>query len=83
MSRKAAARVNRILLERCFSDEEPIDVPLDNHFETFYSYKGIPVMVSHNLDKATRVVNGQLVTIVNNQGRTLILQLPNKKQTFT
>lgn len=39
-------------------------------------------MVTQNLDKATGVVNGQLATIVDNQGRTLILQLPNDKHSF-
>lgn len=84
VSRKAAARINRVVLDRCFADAQPLsDTPLDNTVETFYPYKGMQVMITRNLDKASGVVNGQMATILDNHGHTLILQLRNSKNTFT
>ena len=84
VSRRGAARVNRIMVEKCFENADPItDVPLDNQEETFYAFTGLPVMITRNLDKSTGVVNGQIATIYGSHGRTLLLQLSNGRQTFT
>lgn len=84
VSRKGAARINRIVVDKCFHDADAIsDVPLDNEEETFYSFTGLPVMITRNLDKPTGVVNGQMATIYGSHGRTLLLQLSNGRRTFT
>ena len=84
VSRKAAARVNRVIVEKCFTNADPMsDVPLDNEEVTFYALTGLPVMVTRNLDKATGVVNGQMGTIYGSHGRTLLLELSNGRGTFT
>ena len=84
VSRKAADRVNRVVLDHAFENAHPLtDVPLESELETMYPFKGLNVMITKNLDKATGVVNGQVATIIGNEGRTLLLQFPNKKKTFT
>lgn len=85
VSRKAAGRVNTIVLHHLFRNLDPLtDIPLQGNTETpLYPYQGLKVMVTKNLDKDTGVVNGQMATIFGNQGRTLLLKLPNGHSTFT
>lgn len=85
VSRKVAARVNRIVLEHAFAKADPLtDITLEGQLDTIlYPFKGLNIMITKNLDKPTGVVNGQVATIIGNEGCTLLLQFPNKQKTFT
>lgn len=70
-----------MVVEHAFANTHLLtDIPLEGEFETIYPFKGLNVMITQNLDKPTGVVNGQIATIVGNEGRTLLLQFPNQKK---
>ena len=84
VSRAAATRVNRIVMERLFEEDTPLTaIPLENETANFLPYKNMRTVVTQNVDKHTGVVNGQEATIVNNHANTLVLQFPNCHKTFT
>ena len=85
VSRKAAARVNNIVVQHAFQNSNPLtDIPLAGELDTLmYPFKELKVIITKNLDKATGVVNGQVATVIGNEGRTLLLEFPNKQRTFT
>ena len=84
VSRAAATRVNRIVMERLFEEDTPLTaIPPQNETANFLPYKNMRTVVTQNVDKRTGVKNGQEATILNNHANTMLLQFPNGHKTFT
>lgn len=77
VSRRSANRINRVALERLFSDP-PLDViQYDCDMPPMPVYRGMKVLVTQNRDKKNGVVNGKRATVVYLQDATIFLRLPN------
>lgn len=77
VSRRSANRINRVALERLFSDP-PLDIiQYDCDMPPMPVYRGMKVLVTQNRDKKNGVVNGKRATVVYLQDATIFLRLPN------
>lgn len=79
VTRAASNRVNRVAIERIFSDP-PLDViQYDCELPPMPVYRGMQVIATQNRDKANGLVNGKRATVLHVQSPTIFLRLPNAK----
>ena len=79
VSRKAAMKVNRILIRNLFSQDTPLaSVPCDDSEENIPIYRGMRVMITQNRDKRHGVINGQEGTIYLMEDKTIFIKLGNE-----
>ena len=85
VSRAAAQRINAIVVEQLFAGKQPLsNVPCGQVAggPPILPYAGMSIVINENRDKASRIVNGQDLTLVSAQGNTLILRFPDDQQAF-
>lgn len=76
VSRNACLRVNHVISNALFADENPLDtVQCDDEMPPVPIYKDMRVMITQNRNKAAGVVNGQLATIHLVENNTVVLRL--------
>ena len=85
VSRAAAQRVNRLVVEELFAGKEPLSsVPCGAVAggTPILPHQGMQVVINENRDKASRIINGQDATLVSSEGNTIILRFPDGEQAF-
>ena len=85
VSRAAAQRINRIVVQQLFAGKEPLsDVACAavSGGPPILPYAGMKIVINENRDKASRIVNGQDATLVSAQANTIILRFPDGDQAF-
>ena len=85
VSRRAAQRINAIVVNHLFSCVRPLsDIPCTSVVESnpIFPQRNMRVIFTENRDKQVRVVNGQEATIISAQNRTIILKLPEGQHVF-
>lgn len=76
VSRKASSKVNHVVIEALFDQEEPLAViQCDDETAPIKIYKDMKVMITQNRDKASGVVNGQLANVHMVENSTVVLRL--------
>lgn len=80
VSRKAANRVNKCVLESLFHSPQPIaTVQMDCELDVCPLYKGMRVMITQNRNKNLGVINGKIATVNMIENTTVYLQLSNER----
>ena len=85
VSRAAAERVNRVLVDKLFAGCQPLsNVPCAAVAAgaAILPFRGMRIVINENRDKASRIVNGQDATLVSSEGHTIILRFPDGEQAF-
>lgn len=84
VSRKAAQRINHIVVGHLFQGRPISSIPCASVADSdpIFPYKNMDVIFTQNTDKAARIVNGQLATILSSQNNTIILALPEGQRVF-
>ena len=81
VSRAAARRINRFVLQELFAGKEPLsDVACAAVAggPPILPYVGMNIVINENRDKASRIVNRQDTTLVSVQGHSIILHFPDQ-----
>ena len=81
VNRKGADMVNDVVVEYLFKDHEPlgyISMDMENT-QRKPIYRGMRVMITHNVHKESGVVNGVVCTIQARHNQTIFLQKPNQQ----
>ena len=84
VSRKGAQRINQIVVGHLFKGCPISTVACSSvaDADPIFPYKNMDVIFTENRDKAARVVNGQLATIISSENNTIILALPEGQRVF-
>lgn len=84
VSRKAAHRINTIIVNHLFPGRPLNTIPCASAVdsEPILPHRHMQVIFTENCDKAARIVNGQLATIVGSQNNTILLSLPEGEWVF-
>ena len=85
VSRAAAQRVNRVMVDQLFAGRELLsNVPCAAVAAEapIFPFKGMRIVINEHHDKAFRIVNGQDATLVSSEGQTIILRFPDGEQAF-
>ena len=84
VSRKAAQRINDIIICHLFPGQPISNIPCasvaDAH--AIFPHKQMQVIYTENRDNAARVLNGQQATILGYENNTIILSLPEGQPVF-
>lgn len=85
VSRRAAQRVNTIVVQRQFTGQVPLttvpSAPVCDSEEDL-PYCGMRIFITENRDKASQIVNGQDATVASNRGNTILIQFPDNQRAF-
>lgn len=84
VSRKAAQRINEIVVRNLFPGRAITNIPCASVIDCdpIFPHKNMEVILTENRDKAARIVNGQQATILGSQNNTIILALPDGQRVF-
>ena len=84
VSRKAAQRINDIIVRHLFPGRPLDSIPCASPVESnpIFPHKHMEVIFTENRDKAARIVNGQQATILGCENHTIILSLPEGQRVF-
>ena len=85
VSRRAAQRVNNIVVDHLFARVRPLStIPCASvaDLEPIFPHRNMKVIFTENRDKQSPVVNGQEATILSSQNNTIILRLPEGNCVF-
>ena len=84
VSRKAAHRINEIIVSHLFPGRPLTTIPCVSAVDSnpIFPHKHMEVIFTENRDKAARIVNGQQATILGCQNNTIILSLPEGQRVF-
>lgn len=81
VSRNAVTRINTLILNNLFPENTLLgNIQMDNDQPPTNIFKGMRVAITQNRDKRNGVVNGQPAIVTMVQGKTIVLQLPNRKK---
>ena len=84
VSRKAAQRINDIIVRHLFPGRPISNIPCASVVDSnpIFPHKHMQVIFTENRDKAACIVNGQQATILGCQNNTIILSLPEGQRIF-
>ena len=84
VSRKAAQRINKIIVHHLFPGRPVSNIPCASVVESnsIFPHKHMEVIFTENRDKAVRIFNGQQATILGCENNTIILSLPEGQRVF-
>ena len=84
VSRRAANRINAIVVTHAFRDKDPLAIiQCDCEMEPIPLYKEMKVMITQNRNKSEGVVNGQVAAVHSVHNNTVFLTLPSGKLVYT